>query len=60
VGKGFTKYTSNKFDFYPSSNKVPRFKILKDYNTFSELPAGTIQYYISYYFENGAETLITN
>jgi hypothetical protein len=24
----------------------------------NELPAGVVQYFISYYFENGAETLI--
>jgi hypothetical protein len=54
------KYDKNVFDFYPTINKIPRFKIQKDYSLFSEHPSGVIQYFISYYFENGAETLIAH
>jgi hypothetical protein len=42
AGKGFTPYNSNVFDFYPATSEIPKFKIEKDYNVASELPAGTI------------------
>lgn len=60
LGGDFTSYTKNIFDFYPSIDKTPEFNIKKEYTMLSELPSGTIQYFISYYFDNGAETLIAN
>lgn len=53
-----TRYADNCFDFYPTISSVPSFKVTKDYSMINELPAGVVQYFISYYFENGAETLI--
>ena len=53
-----TRYVDNCFDFYPTISSVPSFKVTKDYSMINELPAGVVQYFISYYFENGAETLI--
>lgn len=53
-----TRYADNCFDFYPTISSVPSFKVTKDYLMINELPAGAVQYFISYYFENGAETLI--
>lgn len=57
-GTTFTPYTENKFEFYPLIGKAPRVKIQKLYNQDSDLPAGVIQYFITYYNENGAETKI--
>lgn len=59
-GNTFTTYGNRCFDFYPDIAVLPKFSIVKDYNLPSELPSGTIQYFISYYFDNGAETLIAN
>jgi hypothetical protein len=53
-----TRYADNCFDFYPTISSIPSFKVTKDYSMINELPAGVVQYFISYYFENGAETLI--
>lgn len=60
--------SSDKFEFYPNiySNEtpdeiiIPQFNIVKNYEANSQLPAGTIQYFISYFYYNGAETLIAN
>ena len=60
TGEGFTKYANNVFEFYPEIGKTPQFKILKDRNIPSQHPSGIIQYFISYYLDNGAETLIAN
>jgi len=60
LGKAPTQYTENIFDFYPEIDSAPTFKIKKDYNIPSEHPSGLIQYFISYYFDNGAETLIAS
>lgn len=57
-GTKFTRYTENKFEFYPLIGKAPRVKIQKLYNQDSDLPAGVIQYFITYYNENGAETKV--
>lgn len=60
VGEGFTQYANNVFEFYPEIGEIPQFKILKDRNIPSQHPSGIIQYFISYYLDNGAETLIAN
>ena len=59
-GKGFTPYTTNEFDFYPDIDCIPQIDVEKDYNISSQHPSGLIQYFTSYYFYNGAETLITS
>ena len=60
IGEGFTQYTDNVFEFYPEIGEIPQFKILKDRSIPSQHPSGIIQYFISYYLDNGAETLIAN
>ena len=60
IGEGFTEYTDNVFEFYPEVGEIPQFKILKDRSIPSQHPSGIIQYFISYYLDNGAETLIAN
>lgn len=60
IGEGFTQYTDNIFEFYPEIGEIPQFKILKDRSIPSQHPSGIIQYFISYYLDNGAETLIAN
>ena len=59
-GNTFTPYQNNEFEFYPKINKIPKFKIQKNYEKLSQLPAGVVQYFVSYYNENGAQTLIAN
>ena len=59
TAKKFTPYTNGKiFDFYPTINKTPKIALSKTTEFTSELPNGMAQYFVSYYNENGAETLI--
>lgn len=61
--KDFQTYSADqgeKFEFFPVIHNIPKFSIQKDYSGTSEHPAGTIQYFASYYNTNGAETLIAN
>lgn len=59
-GSDFTPYSANtNFDFYPQiGNVVPQITATKNFNVASELPAGTIQYFVSYFNHNRSETLI--
>lgn len=57
-GTTCTPYTSNVFEFYPMIGDIPTLTVDKIYNQDSELPAGVIQYFITYYNTNGAETKI--
>ena len=59
----FTQYKEEdkyKFEFYPSITTTPNINVEKDYTIKSELPSGTIQYFLSYYNYNGSESLIVN
>ena len=59
--KVFTPYTdASIFDFYPVINKIPTIELSKVYDFNSELPNGVIQYFVTYYNTNGAETLIAS
>ena len=54
------KLDSNDLEFFPAIGSLPKLQVEKDYSILSELPCGTIQYFVSYYNINGAETLIAN
>ena len=65
TGKVFQQYEKNVFEFYPeicneSYYEIPKITVTKNRSVASELPAGMIQYFISYYNANGAESLIVN
>jgi hypothetical protein len=47
---------NTQFDFVPTVNKFPRVTIEKQYQGSGLFPAGTVQYFISYYNKYGAET----
>ena len=61
-------YSKNVFEFYPDAYEtivngtlktiVPKLNVTKNRSVTSELPAGVVQYFVSYYWLNGAETLI--
>lgn len=51
-------YVGEKFNFYPTIQGVPTISLKKTIEYTSELPNGMIQYFVSYYNVNGAETLI--
>ena len=56
-----TYYTSDDdFAFYPQIKKVPTIKVEKQRTQLSRLPVGVIQYFVSYFNSNGAETLVAN
>ena len=59
-GGTFTPYDADtNFDFYPQiGNAIPQITATKNFNVASELPAGTIQYFVSYFNHNMSETLI--
>lgn len=65
-GGEFEAYTSNVFDFYPVAFSlpdddeilIPEINVTKNRTVTSELPAGVVQYFVSYYWLNGAETAI--
>lgn len=59
-GNSFTQYQNNEFEFYPEIKRIPKFKIQKNYEKLSQLPAGVVQYFVSYYNENASQTLIAN
>lgn len=58
--KSYEVWDADRFEFFNKLNSIPKLKIKKNYSTVSELPAGTIQYFISYYNYNGSETMIAN
>lgn len=61
IGSGNCEtYQENIFEFYPETDTIPKFLIEKNYTSPSEHPAGVVQYFVTYYNENGAETLIVN
>lgn len=57
-GNPFSPYTKNDFEFYPTVARITTFNVTKNRDIVSELPAGVIQYFISFYKINGAESLI--
>ena len=60
TGKILTPYTdSNVFNFYPKISSTPKIELQKSFEYDSELPNGVIQYFVSYYNNNGAETLLS-
>lgn len=57
-GTRFTPYTKNEFEFYPSIGKPMYVKFKKVWDQDTDFPAGVVQYFFTYYNENGAETKI--
>lgn len=59
--KYFTPYTDSKdFEFYPVIDSIPVIRLEKTFEYTSLLPNGVVQYFVSYYNANGAETLIAS
>ena len=50
----------DSFDFLPNIESVPAISVEKEYNGAGSFPAGTIQYFVSYYNSLGQETKIAN
>ena len=58
-GGNFTSYpTTTNFDFYPELKYIPTISAVKNFDVPSELPAGMIQYFVSFFNKNKSETLI--
>lgn len=47
-----------QFDFAPTIDKFPSIRVTKEYGGYGQFPAGTIQYFVSYYNKFGSETSI--
>ena len=64
-GGAFESYTKNVFEFSPTAflnytDTLPKINISKNRNVKSELPSGVVQYFLTYYNKNGAESLIAS